>query len=175
MKRYTITLGASTTTGGKVISATSHGSIDGKRIAVEGDLVICPACKSQGKIQCIDPRLPETWNGKKVALENDLCVCKCPIPPKLIPNQILRCQSLEGQSDITSFDSETKLAASTPLSALFDDRFVLLDDETHTPLAHTEYALKRASGKFEFGITDEKGLTHLLTATAESESIDIYT
>lgn len=30
MKRYTITPGATTTAGGKVISASSHGSINGK-------------------------------------------------------------------------------------------------------------------------------------------------
>ena len=35
MRRYHITLGASTTAGGKVTSASSHGSINGVRIALE--------------------------------------------------------------------------------------------------------------------------------------------
>ena len=64
MKRYTITLGASTTAGGKVISASGGGSINGVQIAVEGDPIFCPACKSQGKILCVEPRIPESWNGK---------------------------------------------------------------------------------------------------------------
>lgn len=95
MRRYTITLGASTTAGGKVISATANGSINGVKIALESDLVFCPACKSQGKIVCVGPRIPETWNGKQVALENDLCMCGCPVPPKLVPNQTLRSQVIE--------------------------------------------------------------------------------
>ena len=102
MKRYTITLGASTTAGGKVIMATANGSINGVKIALENDLVFCPACKSQGKIVCVGPRIPETWNGKQVALENDLCMCGCPVPPKLIANQSLRCQVIEDAPSSTT-------------------------------------------------------------------------
>lgn len=51
MKRYHITLGASTTAGGKVITASSCCSIDGVKVALEGDKIICPACKSQGSIR----------------------------------------------------------------------------------------------------------------------------
>ncbi|MBP1206187.1 putative Zn-binding protein involved in type VI secretion [Duganella sp. 1411] len=60
MKRHTITLGASTSAGGKVITASSNGSINGVTIALEGDVIFCPACKSQGKIMCVGPRIPET-------------------------------------------------------------------------------------------------------------------
>jgi uncharacterized Zn-binding protein involved in type VI secretion len=98
MRRHTITLGASTCAGGKVISASSAGSINGVPIALENDAIFCPACKSQGKILCVGPRIPETWNGKQVALENDLCMCACPSPPKLVPNQALRSQVIEDSS-----------------------------------------------------------------------------
>lgn len=111
---------------------------------------------------------------EKVALENDLCACKCPTPPKLIPNQILRFQNLAAQGEIASFDAKASSAVMASLDIFFDDKFILLDADTDAPLAHTEYALKRENGKFEFGVTDEKGHTHLLTATAESESVDIY-
>lgn len=57
MGRYTITLGASTTVDGKVISASSSGSISGLKIALEGDAVRCPACRSTGKIRCVGPRV----------------------------------------------------------------------------------------------------------------------
>lgn len=95
MRRYHITLGASTTAGGKVTSASSHGSINGVRIALEGDTVTCPACKTTGKIVCIGPRIPESWNGKQVALEDDLCLCGCGPPPKLQPSQSLKCQVID--------------------------------------------------------------------------------
>lgn len=98
MRRHTITLGASTSAGGKVISASSAGSINGVPIALENDTIFCPACKSQGKIVCVGPRIPETWNGKQVALENDLCMCACASPPKLVPNQTLRSQVIEDSS-----------------------------------------------------------------------------
>lgn len=171
MKRYTITLGASTSAGGKVTSASSHGSINGNTIALEGDAISCPACKSQGKIQCVGPRIPETWNGKNVALENDLCICGCSNPPLLIPNQSLRYQTV---SDIESNVSETtKTSVST--SKLFNDKYVLIDEDTNEPLGLTEYAIRRANGQIEFGTTDEKGHTHLLASTARAESVDIYT
>ena len=98
MRRYHITLGSTTTAGGKVTSASSNGSINSKKIALEGDPIICPACKSSGKIMCVGPRIPEIWNGKKVALENDLCICGCSPPPKLKPSQSLRCQVIEGST-----------------------------------------------------------------------------
>ena len=94
MRRYTITLGASTTAGGKVISASANGSINGQQIALEGDRIFCPSCKSEGKIICVAPRIPERWNGRQVALDNDLCACGCAIPPKLIARQNVRYQTL---------------------------------------------------------------------------------
>lgn len=170
MKRHTITLGASTSAGGKVISASSNGSINGVRIALEGDAIFCPACKSQGKIMCTDPRIPEACHGKKVALENDLCLCGCANPPRLVPNQSIKYQTIDDavsatpQATATATNNETK----------FDDKYVLIDEDTNEPLANTEYAIRRTSGQVEFGTTDEKGHTHLLTATARTESIEIY-
>jgi uncharacterized Zn-binding protein involved in type VI secretion len=175
MKRHTITLGASTTAGGKVLSASSSGSINGVTIALEGDPVSCPACKSSGKILCVEPRIPETWNGKKVALENDLCTCGCSSPPRLIPSQSVRYQSLSDNS-VASADARTptNVRSSSKAEPLFDDKFVLLDEHTGEVLHHTEYAIRRANGQVEFGVTDEKGHTHLLTAITSAESIDIY-
>jgi len=57
---------------------------------------------------------------------------------------------------------------------MFDDKFVLVDEDTGLPLANVQYAIKRASGELEFGTTDDGGHTHLLSATAQSEPIDIY-
>jgi len=159
----------------KVISASSHGSINGVPIALEGDLIFCPACKSQGKIRCVEPRIPEMWNGKKVALENDLCICGCPTPPRLVPNQSLRCQVLrddnEGSASAHS-NADASRGAATGLT--FDDRFILFDEDTGESLPNIEYAIQRANGKIEFGTTDEKGYTHLLTAAVRAESVEIY-
>lgn len=51
MIRYHITLGATTTAGGKVVSAISNRSLNGVKVACAGDTVACPACKSEGVIE----------------------------------------------------------------------------------------------------------------------------
>jgi uncharacterized Zn-binding protein involved in type VI secretion len=172
MRRYTITLGAATTSGGKVMSASAEGRIDGVPIALEGDLVTCPVCNTAGKIACVGPRIPESWHGKNVALENDLCVCRCAVPPKLLPNQTLRSQVIK----------DTGRALSGPVDSArraidgqgYTERFRLIDEHTGAPLANQEYALVRASGKLEFGTSDFGGHTHLLSLTAYAEPVEIY-
>jgi uncharacterized Zn-binding protein involved in type VI secretion len=95
MKRYHITLGATTTAGGTVIGASSLSAIDGARIALEGDKVSCPQCHSDGVIVCAGPRLPDNCEGRRYALHDDLCVCKCVPAPRLVATQTLRCQHIK--------------------------------------------------------------------------------
>jgi uncharacterized Zn-binding protein involved in type VI secretion len=200
MRRYTITLGASTSAGGRVVSASGSGCINGVPIALEGDLVACPACKATGRILCIGPRIPEMSDGKHVALENDLCTCRCSPPPKLLPVQMMRSQvlkdtgrALSNSDSLASYASHSSYASysacspepscasqaphAAQLSARgpsFNERFVLLDEETGAPLVHKEYALVRASGQLEFGTSDRNGCTHLLSATAVAESVELF-
>lgn len=174
MRRYTITLGAPTSTGGKVISASSDGKIDGAPIALEGDLVTCPVCKTAGKILCVGPRIPETWGGKNVALENDLCICRCASAPRLLPNQTLRCQVIKDTGRALSNPGPAH-SVHPDASVAFADRYVLVDDHDGRPLPSREYAVVRASGKLEFGTSDAAGQTHMLSATAQAESVEIYT
>jgi uncharacterized Zn-binding protein involved in type VI secretion len=98
MKRHHIILGARTTADGVVTSATSLVSIDGIRIALEGDEIRCNTCGSTGLIRCIGPRVPEQFNGKQVALENDLCICQCTPSPRLLPSQTQRYQHVDEAS-----------------------------------------------------------------------------
>jgi uncharacterized Zn-binding protein involved in type VI secretion len=161
MKRYTITLGASTTAGGKVISASGGGSINGVQIAVEGDPIFCPACKSQGKILCVEPRIPESWNGKKVALENDLCMCACPSPPRLVPNQSLKCQNLGGGGDDSATYAQT---AATPEKNDLLASFRVVDEETGLPMSGVSYSIVLPDGTSRQGVTDADGRTVALTA-----------
>jgi len=95
MKRHHITLGARTTADGIVSSASSFVSIDGARIALEGDKISCHGCGGTGTIQCTGPRIQERFNGRLVALEGDLCICNCATPPTLVPNQGSRYQTVE--------------------------------------------------------------------------------
>ncbi|WP_294737280.1 S-type pyocin domain-containing protein [uncultured Pseudomonas sp.] len=95
MRRYNITDGAKTTADGVVKAGLDGAEIEGKLIAREGDRVACPTCKSLGVIECIGPRLVQTWEGRQTALDGDLCRCKCSPPPTLIANQNLMYQNIE--------------------------------------------------------------------------------
>ncbi|QBQ98771.1 type VI secretion system Vgr family protein [Paraburkholderia pallida] len=56
----------------------------------------------------------------------------------------------------------------------FDDRFRLINATTGAPLRRIEYAIVRADGSVEHGVTDDAGHTHLLSQTAKSEEVKIY-
>jgi uncharacterized Zn-binding protein involved in type VI secretion len=174
MRRHHITLGALTTAGGTVVSASSLGTINGAAIALEGDMISCRSCKSTGHIVCDGPRHPETWNGKAVALENDFCVCKCVPPPRLIPIQSMRYQTIDGAEVMSLSDTDGFVASVASTATLFNDKFRLIDEDNGRPLAHVEYAIVRESGEIEYGTTDEDGHTHLLSSTAKSEEVEIY-
>lgn len=49
---------------------------------------------------------------------------------------------------------------------LFDEGFVLKDRDTGEPMPRQPYRIKREDGSFESGMTDEKGLTHVIAAAA---------
>ncbi|MRW92676.1 hypothetical protein GJ699_22005 [Duganella sp. FT80W] len=174
MQRYHITLGASTSAGGKVISASSCCSINGIAVALEGDTLLCPACRSQGKIRIFGPRIPESWNGKQVALQDDLCVCKCTPPPRLIANQSLKCQSVGGAPADDHTATQTASAAREEMqsAALGDDaqqvalRF--LDELTQAPLDAKRYRLELSDKVIE-GVTDSHGYTQPITAADRSQ------
>jgi uncharacterized Zn-binding protein involved in type VI secretion len=159
MKRYHVTLGARTTAGGTVITASSLSSINGACMALEGDTVSCPSCHSEGVIVCVGPRLPDNWNGKQYALQGDLCVCKCIPAPRLEANQALKCQHVQSEPDgvvVGKVGEEERL----PLR--------LIDEATNLPYRNRRYRLDLLDGRTMAGTTDEDGLTQSLTASERS-------
>lgn len=147
MMRYTITLGASTSAGGKVISASSPGSVDDANIALEDDKVTCPACRTIGRILCIGPRIPELWGSRQVALSDDLCLCGCSTPPKLIANQSVLYQVLENpnltQKDSDEYEepSESVMEALTGQEDEIVEQFFSLLDSEDRPVHGFHYDL----------------------------------
>jgi uncharacterized Zn-binding protein involved in type VI secretion len=114
-KRYLILLGAKTSAGGTVKTATSFMRLNGGAYALEGDAIDCPACGRQGVIKCVPPRLQAIYNGKQYALEHDLCMCGCSPPPRLIANQNHNCQTIHDADGMDALQEE--LASQTPASA----------------------------------------------------------
>ncbi|UGQ47425.1 PAAR domain-containing protein [Massilia endophytica] len=178
LTRHLVTLGAHTTAGGTVISASSFRSINGATVALEDDKVKCPACNAVGIIKPDGPRLRETCNGKQVALHDDLCICKCAQPPRLIANQALVCQEIDAgwlAAEVarrsTAMERESTFGATVGEA---DDEIPLLlvHPETEQPFAHRFYRLELGDKSIE-GTTDEHGATRPLTL-AERKSLTAW-
>lgn len=174
LTRYHITLGATTSASGKVISASTCRSINGARVAREGDKIACPACSSTGLIALNGPRLSESDNGRQVALSGDLCICKCPSPPRLIASQGFVKQIID--SAWHAEEAVTVAGIAEKLNAGPDDSdnadgipLLLLDPDTDEPFRHRPYRLELTSKVIE-GTTDEHGATRQLTA-AERDAV----
>lgn len=179
MRRYHITLGAKTTAGGIIVTASSCCSINGVAVAVEGDSIVCPACRSKGVIQIFGPRIPESWNGKQVALQDDLCVCGCPSPPRLLANQSLKSQTVGGGGAAAHGEPAALSAASAvrvlaQAAALTEQaeqvalRF--MDELTQAPIAAKRYRLELPERAIE-GLTDAEGYTQPIAAADRTRLI----
>jgi uncharacterized Zn-binding protein involved in type VI secretion len=167
--RYHITVGASTTAGGKVVSATSNRSINGAKVAYAGDQVSCPKCNSTGVIQPDGPRLSDVFNGRQVALSDDLCVCKCTPPPRLVANQTFSKQTITADwhaakaGEVAESAAKLNKAGSSATTASDGGPLVLLDPKTEEPYRNRRYKLELKDKGIE-GTTDQNGATKPLTA-----------
>lgn len=184
--------GDSTSHNGTVIEGSMSDICMGKPIAYLGHKVYCPKCK--GDFPIVEGVMTTTFYGKGVALAGMKTSCGATLIASQFTDTVEWGQgkphnslsnpanhdspSKTVTSDISS-TNEAQLAESRsiapPNRPLFNERFILLDDTTGQPLANTEYAILRGSKKIEYGTTDANGHTHILSATAEAEPIEIYT
>ncbi len=167
MRRYHITLGAHTTAGGVVVSGSSRITINDAPVALEGDKIACRSCKSTGDILCTGPRHPEVFDGKPVALENDFCICGCNPPPRLIPSQSLRFQTVEGSGVAES--RRPSAFQESQINHEYDQHILLVDKETGKPVdVPFEYILKGENGEVK-GDTTTDGKTGIYGTHGPSE------
>jgi len=172
VKRYHIRVGATTTAGGVVKASSSFSSLNGARLALEGDPVDCPACGAQGVIKCVMPRLADRFGTKEYALSDDLCICGCNPPPKLIADQSFKYQSIlyaDENAAANATVGHTGNAAevvpphaeSTKQADLRPLRFVIR--ETGKPHANRPYQLGLVDGTVVQGTTDADGASRQLS------------
>lgn len=159
LTRYHITLGAQTTAGGVVQTASTNSMIDGLAMAVEGDLVDCPSCGVQGVIQAAQPRLSDTFDGKQVALSDDLCICRCKPPPKLVANQHLECQmftlaDIEAAAQAAERAGDQRMTAAQVARETHDERPRLVA----ASIDGVPYFIETADGRIFSGRTGSDGL-----------------
>ncbi|MCO6546534.1 MAG: PAAR domain-containing protein [Gilliamella sp.] len=78
MGKNVVRLGDPTTHGGSVISASSKTIIEGKPVALIGDLVSCPK-KDHGINKIIEGAKMGFSDGKLVVIDQCLCECGCKV------------------------------------------------------------------------------------------------
>ncbi|MEG7441297.1 PAAR domain-containing protein [Enterobacter hormaechei] len=76
MTKGLVLLGDKTTHGGKVISASSSITVDGKKVALVGDLVSCPII-GHGTNPIMEGSPRRTFNGRAVVVDGCKCQCGC--------------------------------------------------------------------------------------------------
>jgi hypothetical protein len=156
----------------------------GHQVALIGKTAFCQACKSTGTIAKAGGPKRLNFMGETAA-DGDIVLCRCSTPPKIVA-------ALSGESWCDD-DIETKGACEPPpLGAMsaaviagllsdtasselrkFNDRY-MLRDQRGEPISGAGYAMERANGKFEYGVTDQQGHTHLLSSAAAKENINVY-
>lgn len=160
-KRYHIRVGAKTTAGGTVKAASSCCSLDGVKLAIEGDKIDCPACGAEGVIQCVQPRLPDGFNGKEFALSDDLCICNCSPAPKLIADQVMKYQYfLFADDERAGQAQETAVAAD-----LYDEQPRLVAP----PIDGVPYFIETRDGRKFSGRAGPDGLLPRVSTEGEAE------
>lgn len=161
-----------TTTRGRVLGgSSSFFAENGQTLSRRNDIATCGNCEGGFPILgTADTILDE---GLPLVRHMDRVLCPCGQNRVLSghPEFLIRDGKGEGARATTGNDAAAFTSAP---SLCFDELFQLLDSETGEPLANLEYAIERANGEIEHGVTDENGHTHLLSSTVNAESIHIY-
>ncbi|QCP53705.1 PAAR domain-containing protein [Trinickia violacea] len=163
--------------GGRVIEGGSCGTVKGedgrhRKLTFLGQQAWCSKCNTAGVIVAAagspdKKRLYDRQRGRRQALGGDLVLCKCERHPRIIPVYGRKFKVTDDNDNAGSVPGV--VTAATTSMTVYDDRFILRDTEGRS-LAYTAYALRRETGTFEYGETDEKGHTHLLSSVAAEVS-----
>ncbi len=172
MMKGIVRKGDGTTHGGTVLEGIPNFLVHGVPVAGVGHMVFCPKCK--GAFPIIEGDSGFTAHGYSVALHGMRTACGA-----LLISSTSGFANVEhprgiGSAYVGAGSPRCDTDTGTDSTVGFDDRYVLLDSKTAQPLASTEYAIRRASGNAEFGVTDVEGRTHLLAADAQAEDVTIF-
>ena len=78
MSKGFVLIGDKTTHGGEVISASSTMIVNGKKVAMTGDMVSCPAT-GHGTNPIVEGSLEWSSDGKAVVVDGCKCLCGCQV------------------------------------------------------------------------------------------------
>ncbi|MDR5765524.1 MULTISPECIES: PAAR domain-containing protein [unclassified Caballeronia] len=161
-----------TTTRGRVLGgSSSFFAENGQTLSRRNDIATCGNCEGGFPILgTADTILDE---GLPLVKHLDRVLCPCGQNRVLSGHSEFLIRDGKGEGTRSTTGGGSTAFSSAPFPS-FDERFQLLDRKTGEPLANFEYAIERTGGEIEHGVTDENGRTHLLSCTANAESIHIY-
>lgn len=148
--------GDTTSHGGRVIASDMTNTVDGKALALLGDMVSCPRCGGIYPIVKIKADLHMTFNGRPVASDGDMTACGA----TLIASQHTATASPTSGAGAPVGGGKSVIAQN---DGAYRGRFQLVDDKTRTPLANHPYTVTSADGQIIKGTTDANGHTDWLS------------
>lgn len=171
MKRSYLRVGDKSSVDGTVIEGIPKCTHHGKEITYVGAQVICPACKTTGRIEAKGPRWPGTMMGKMRAMEGDTCACKCSPPPVMVASQDSMFESFDSnQLTQMGFSAEGNSLAHE--ASTHDQHFRIINSDGE-PVEGLPYVFKSSDGSIVKGITSSNGATDLLSAD-DAHHVDLH-
>lgn len=162
--------GDTTSHGGRVLACTSTNTVDGKPLALLGDMVSCPRCGGVYPIVSTKP-LGMTFGGRPVASQDDKTACGA----TLIATQSTATASPTAGpgGSVGGSKSVVSQARDVALDGRHRGRFQVLDDSTGQPIPDYPYTVTSGTGQTITGRTDVNGYTDWLEDdTASSLTFD---
>lgn len=152
--------GDTTSHGGKVLTCTPTNKVDGRPLALLGDMVSCPKCG--GVYPIVDVKnLGMTFDGRPVASEGDKTACGA----TLIASQSTATASPTSGAGAPVGAGKSVLAQTAAQGdGAYRGRFQLVDDASRTPLSNHPYTVTSADGQTIQGTTDANGHTGWLSS-----------
>lgn len=144
--------GDRTTHGGIVQKCSPTDMMDGKAMAMLGDMVSCPRCGGVFPIVTTKP-LGMTFDGRPPATEGDKTACGA----ELIASQHNSTADMTG--GVGNPIGGTTAVYEKDSSRAFRGRFQVLDPATGAPAKGHAYSLRTSRGEVMSGVTDSQGYT----------------
>jgi uncharacterized Zn-binding protein involved in type VI secretion len=151
--------GDSTSHGGRVLACTATNIVDGRSLALLGDMVSCPKCGGVYPIVDVKP-LGMTFDGRPVASEGDKTACGASL---IATQSTATAAPTSGPGgSVGGGKSVLPQASDATSETSYRGRFQVLDDNTRQPISGHPYSVSAADGRTVQGTTDSNGFTDWL-------------
>ncbi|RAQ84741.1 hypothetical protein A4G86_20805 [Burkholderia pseudomallei] len=150
--------GDTTSHGGKVLACTVTNVVDGRPLALLGDMVSCPKCGGVYPIVSIK-NLGMTFDGRPVASEGDKTACGATLTAS---QSTATASPTSGTGNPVGAGKGVLAETGAQGDGKYRGRFQLVDDNTRQPIPNHPYTVTSADGQILQGTTDATGHTDWL-------------